>query len=68
MLITELGYFSLLLALVLAMLQAILPAIGVIKHQVTVAKTGTKSSDGTVLAMAVSFLALIAGFYIMILA
>lgn len=62
MLITELGYFSLLLALVLAMLQAILPAIGVIKHQVQWQRLASSLAMAQFLAMAVSFLALIAGF------
>lgn len=62
MLITELGYFSLLLALVLAMLQAILPAIGVIKHQVQWQRLAPSLAMAQFLAMAVSFLALIAGF------
>ena len=34
MLITELGYFALLTAFVLALLQVILPTIGVIRNQV----------------------------------
>lgn len=62
MLITELGYFSLLLAFVLAILQAVLPAIGVIRHQVQWQRLAPSLATAQFLAMAVSFLALIAGF------
>ncbi|MFC0819643.1 heme lyase CcmF/NrfE family subunit [Moraxella marmotae] len=62
MLITELGYFSLLSAFVLAILQAILPAIGVIKHQVQWQRLAPSLTVAQFLAMMLSFLALIAGF------
>ncbi len=62
MLITELGYFSLLLAFVLAILQAILPAIGVIKHQGQWQRLAPSLATAQFLAMMVSFGALIAGF------
>ena len=39
MLITELGYFALLTAFVLALLQVILPTIGVIRNQVACVNT-----------------------------
>lgn len=48
MLITELGYFALILALVLALLQAILPTVGVIKPS-AVAAPCAKSLGGAVL-------------------
>lgn len=62
MLITELGYFALLLAFVLAILQAILPAIGVMRHQVQWQKLAPSLATAQFLAMMMSFLALIAGF------
>ncbi|WP_114800076.1 heme lyase CcmF/NrfE family subunit [Moraxella canis] len=62
MLITELGYFSLLLAFVLAILQAILPAIGVIKHQAQWQRLAPSLAMAQFLAMVVAFLGLVAGF------
>ncbi len=62
MLITELGYFALLLAFVLAILQAILPAVGVIKRQGQWQRLAPSLAMAQFLAMAVSFGALIAGF------
>lgn len=62
MLITELGYFALLLAFVLAILQAILPAIGVIKHQGQWQRLAPSLAMAQFLAMSASFLALIMGF------
>ena len=40
MLITELGYFALLAAFVLAILQVVLPTIGVMRHQVAWQRLG----------------------------
>ncbi len=62
MLITELGYFALLLALVLAILQAVLPTIGMIKHQVQWQRLAPSLAVALFFAMMVSFLALMAGF------
>ena len=62
MVITELGYFSLLLAFVLAILQAILPAVGVIKHQVQWQRLAPSLATAQFLAMAFSFATLVAGF------
>lgn len=62
MLITELGYFALLLALVLAILQAVLPTIGIIKHQVQWQRLAPSLAVALFFAMMVSFLALMAGF------
>lgn len=62
MLITELGYFALLLALVLAILQTVLPALGVIKHQTAWQRLAPSLAVAGFLAMLVSFLALMAGF------
>lgn len=62
MLITELGYFALLLALVLAILQTVLPALGVIRGQVTWQRLAPSLATAQFLAMSVSFLGLMAGF------
>ncbi len=62
MLITELGYFALLLALVLAILQTVLPALGVIKHQVAWQRLAPSLAVAAFLAMLVSFASLMAGF------
>ncbi|WFF37908.1 heme lyase CcmF/NrfE family subunit [Moraxella nasibovis] len=62
MLVTELGYFALLLALVIALLQAILPAIGVIKQQVHWQRLAPSLSVAQFVAMAASFAALMTGF------
>ncbi|STZ08391.1 Cytochrome c-type biogenesis protein CcmF [Moraxella caprae] len=62
MLITELGYFALLLALVLAILQTVLPALGVIKHQTAWQRLAPSLAVAGFLVMLVSFVALMAGF------
>ena len=62
MLITELGYFALLLALVLAILQAVLPTLGIIKHQVQWQRLAPSLAVALCLAMFVSFFGLMAGF------
>ncbi|TWV81613.1 heme lyase CcmF/NrfE family subunit [Moraxella sp. VT-16-12] len=62
MLITELGYFALLLALVLAILQAVLPTLGVLKHQVPWQRLAPSLAVAGSLAMGLSFLGLVAGF------
>ncbi|MDO4897393.1 MAG: heme lyase CcmF/NrfE family subunit [Moraxella sp.] len=62
MLITELGYFALLVALVLAILQAVLPTLGVIKHQSAWQRLAPSLAMAGFLAMALSFLGLVAGF------
>lgn len=62
MLITELGYFALILALVLALLQAILPTVGVIKNQVQWQRLAPSLSVAQFLTMMISFCALVAGF------
>ena len=68
MLITELGYFALLTAFVLALLQVILPTIGVIRNQVVWQRLAPSLAWAQFAAMITSFGALIAGFIIMILA
>ena len=63
MLITELGYFALLTAFVLALLQVILPTIGVIRNQVAWQRLAPSLAWAQFAAMITSFGALIAGFY-----
>lgn len=62
MLITELGYFALLLALVLAILQAVLPTLGIFKNQIQWQRLAPSLAVAGSLAMIVSFLCLMAGF------
>ncbi|OOR91070.1 c-type cytochrome biogenesis protein CcmF [Moraxella caviae] len=62
MLITELGYFALLLALVLAILQAVLPTLGVLRNQVQWQRLAPSLAVAQFLAMSVSFAALMYGF------
>jgi cytochrome c-type biogenesis protein CcmF len=63
MLITELGYFALLAAFVLAILQVVLPTIGVTRHQVAWQRLAPSLAWAQFAAMIVSFGALMAGFY-----
>lgn len=63
MLITELGYFLLLLALVLALLQAVLPTLGIIKAQIQWQRLAPSLAVAGFVATAGSFLCLMAGFY-----
>lgn len=63
MLITELGYFLLLAALVLAVLQAVLPTLGLINHQAQWQRLAPSLAVAGFLAMLGSFFALMAGFY-----
>ena len=63
MLITELGYFALLAAFVLAILQVVLPTIGVTRHQVAWQRLAPSLAWAQFAAMIVSFAALMAGFY-----
>ena len=63
MLITELGYFALISALVIAILQVILPAVGVFKHQPAWQRLAGSFAIAQVLATGTSFLCLMYGFY-----
>ncbi|MGM8909311.1 heme lyase CcmF/NrfE family subunit [Psychrobacter sp. 1U1] len=63
MLITELGYFALLAAFVLAILQVVLPTIGVMRHQIAWQRLAPSLAWAQFAAMIVSFAALMAGFY-----
>ena len=63
MLITELGYFALLAAFVLAILQVVLPTIGVMNNHVAWQRLAPSLAWAQFAAMIVSFGALMAGFY-----
>ena len=63
MLITELGYFALLVAFVLAILQVILPTRGIVKHNVALQRLAPSLAWAQFVMMMFSFLALVAGFY-----
>lgn len=63
MLITELGYFALLAAFVLAILQVVLPTIGVMRHKVAWQRLAPSLAWAQFAAMIISFGALMAGFY-----
>ena len=62
MLITELGYFALLLALVLAILQAVFPTLGVIKNQIQWQRLAPSLAGAQFFAMMAAFGGLVAGF------
>ncbi|WP_201574161.1 heme lyase CcmF/NrfE family subunit [Psychrobacter sp. H8-1] len=63
MLITELGYFALLAAFVLAILQVVLPTVGVMHGQVSLQRLAPSLAWAQFVAMILSFGALMAGFY-----
>ncbi len=63
MLITELGYFALLAAFMLAIMQVVLPTIGVMRHQVAWQRLAPSLAWAQFAAMIMSFSALMAGFY-----
>ncbi len=63
MLITELGYFALLAALILAILQVVLPTIGVMRDHVAWQRLAPSLAWAQFAAMITSFGALMAGFY-----
>lgn len=63
MLITELGYFALISALVIAILQVILPAVGVFKNQPAWQRLAGSLAIAQFLATGTSFLCLMYGFY-----
>lgn len=63
MLITELGYFLLLAGLVLAVLQVVLPTLGIIKHEVQWQRLAPSLAVAGFFALFGSFLCLMAGFY-----
>ncbi len=63
MLITELGYFALLAAFMLAIMQVVLPTIGVMRNQVAWQRLAPSLAWAQFVAMIMSFTALMAGFY-----
>nr|WP_313974339.1 heme lyase CcmF/NrfE family subunit [uncultured Psychrobacter sp.] len=63
MLITELGYFALLAAFILAILQVVLPTIGVMNDHVAWQRLAPSLAWAQFAAMIVSFGSLMAGFY-----
>lgn len=63
MLITELAYFSLLLALVLSALQVVLPTHGIFTNKIQLQQLAPSLAWGQFLAMLLSFAGLMAGFY-----
>lgn len=63
MVITELGYFLLMTALVLAVLQVVLPTMGVIRQQIHYQRLAPSLAVAGFLAILGSFLCLMAGFY-----
>lgn len=63
MLITELGYFALVAGLVIAILQVIFPTIGVVNQQPSWQRLASSFAVAQFLAMGVSFLCLMYGFY-----
>lgn len=63
MLITELGYFALVAALVIALLQVIFPTVGILRHQVAWQRLAGSFAMAQFVAIAVSFLCLMYGFY-----
>ncbi len=63
MLITELGYFALVVAFVIAILQVVLPTVGILHHNIAWQRLAPSLAGVQFLAMLLSFLALMAGFY-----
>ena len=63
MLITELGYLALLAAFVLAILQVVLPTVGIVKGRVAWQRLAPSLAWAQFVAMAISFGSLMAGFY-----
>ncbi len=63
MLITELGYLALLAAFILAILQVVLPTIGVVQGRVAWQRLAPSLAWAQLVAMAISFGSLMAGFY-----
>ena len=63
MLITELGYFALLAAFILAILQVVLPTVGVMRDHVAWQRLAPSLAWAQFAAMIFSFVALMAGFY-----
>lgn len=63
MVITELGYFALVASMILALLQVVLPTFGIIKNQPHLQRLAPSFAWAQFIAVFVSFLALMAGFF-----
>ncbi|PNK61571.1 heme lyase CcmF/NrfE family subunit [Psychrobacter sp. FDAARGOS_221] len=63
MLITELGYFALVASLILALLQVVLPSFGITREQPHLQRLAPSLAWAQFVAVFVSFLTLMAGFY-----
>ncbi len=63
MLITELGYFALLVAFALAILQVVVPTVGIMHHNVAWQRLAPSLAWAQFATMLLSFLTLMAGFY-----
>jgi cytochrome c-type biogenesis protein CcmF len=63
MLITELGYFALVTAMIIAILQVIFPTVGVFRHQPAWQRLASSFAVAQFLATGLSFLCLMYGFY-----
>lgn len=63
MVITELGYFALVASMVLALLQVVLPTFGIVRQQPHLQRLAPSLAWAQFVAVGLSFLALMAGFY-----
>lgn len=63
MLVTELGYFALVAGLMLAILQVVFPTIGIVRNQPLWQQLSISFAFAQFVAMAISFLCLMYGFY-----
>ncbi|WP_019672786.1 heme lyase CcmF/NrfE family subunit [Psychrobacter lutiphocae] len=63
MVITELGYFALVASLILALLQVVLPSFGITREQPHLQRLAPSLAWAQFVAVFVSFLTLMAGFY-----
>lgn len=63
MVITELGYFALVASMILALLQVVLPTIGIVRNQAHLQRLAPSFAWAQFVAVTFSFVALMAGFY-----
>lgn len=63
MVITELGYVALLMALMLAILQVVLPTLGIWRDELNLQRLAPSLAWGQLFAMLISFVCLMVGFY-----
>lgn len=64
MVITELGYFALVASMILALLQVVLPTFGIARNQTHLQRLAPSLAWAQFVAVLVSFLALMAGFFL----